>query len=215
MLHIVHVSSGRGVAAAAAARNRGVDVSIETCPHYLWFTEDDVERLGASAKCAPPLRSRAVQESLWSEVLAGQIDLVGSDHSPTLPAKKAGAFASAWGGIAGVQATLGVMIEGGVHARGLPMARVAALMATTPARRFRLPAKGALAAGHDADIAIVDINATATMTAGTLQQRHKISPYMGVSLRGAVRRTLRRGETIYADGRIVAQTPGRFVRPAR
>lgn len=215
MLHIVHVSSGRGVEAAVAARQRGVDVSIETCPHYLWFTEDDVERLGAVAKCAPPLRPRDVRESLWHALLTGHIDLVGSDHSPTVPARKDGPFGSAWGGIAGVQSTLAVLLEAGVHGRGLPIARVAALASREPARRFRLAGKGELAVGFDADLAIVDIDKPVTLTADDLQQRHKISPYLGVPLRGAVRRTLRRGETIYADGRIVAQTPGRFVRPTR
>src|SRR5204863_738356 len=79
-LHIVHVSSGRGVAVAAEARERGVDVSIETCPHYLFFTEEDVERLGAIAKCAPPLRKQPEQEALWQKLLDGDIDIVASDH---------------------------------------------------------------------------------------------------------------------------------------
>src|ERR1700691_3159187 len=100
-LHIVHVSSGRGVALAAEARAQGVDVSIETCPHYLFFTEEDVERLGAVAKCAPPLRAAAERESLWNHLLAGHVDVVASDHSPALPSMKDGAdFFSIWGGIA-------------------------------------------------------------------------------------------------------------------
>ena len=84
-LHIVHVSSGRGVALAAEARAQGTDVSIETCPHYLFFTEDDVERLGAVAKCAPPLRSALDQDALWTQLLAGTVDIVASDHSPAPP----------------------------------------------------------------------------------------------------------------------------------
>jgi allantoinase len=83
-LHIVHVSSGRGVAVAAEARARGVDVSIETCPHYLFFVDEDLERLGAVAKCAPPLRSKADQDALW-DARAGHVDIVASDHSPTIP----------------------------------------------------------------------------------------------------------------------------------
>src|SRR6202012_715420 len=91
-LHIVHVSSGRGVALAAAARAQGTDVSIETCPHYLFFTEEDVERLGATAKCAPPLRNTAEQDGLWGQLLAGAVNVVASDHSPAPPEMKSGDF---------------------------------------------------------------------------------------------------------------------------
>ena len=91
-LHIVHVSSGRGVALAAEARARGVDVSIETCPHYLFFTDEDVERLGVVAKCAPPLRSADERQALWAALLRGEIDIVASDHSPAEPAMKQGDF---------------------------------------------------------------------------------------------------------------------------
>jgi len=213
-LHIVHVSSGRGVAAAAAARARGVDVSIETCPHYLFFVDEDVERLGAVAKCAPPLRATVDQEALWVALEAGHVDLVASDHSPTTPANKAGDFAAAWGGIAGVQSTLPVLLGAGRHVRGLPLGRVASLLAANPARRFRLAGKGSLAVGHDADIALVDPDARYPLRVSDLHQRHKISPYLNVTFRGRVRRTLRRGETIYADGTITSQRGGRFIRPA-
>ena len=110
-LHIVHVSSGRGVALAAEARAQGTDVSIETCPHYLFFTEEDVERLGAVAKCAPPLRAAAEQDALWTQLLAGAVDIVASDHSPAPPEMKTGDFGKAWGGIAGVQSTLAVLLD--------------------------------------------------------------------------------------------------------
>ncbi|MEQ1756974.1 MAG: allantoinase AllB [Vicinamibacterales bacterium] len=215
MLHIVHVSSGRGVALAADARRRGVNVSIETCPHYLYFTEEDVIRLGAVAKCAPPVRSGADREALWLSLLMGHIDIVASDHSPAEPAMKAGDFAAAWGGIAGVQSTLAVLAEQGHHARGLTWSRIAELLAAGGARRFRIAGKGAIEVGFDADMTLVDPNGTFTLQAGDLLQRHKMSPYIGRTFRGAVRRTIRRGETIFADGAITAVTPGRLVRPAR
>jgi allantoinase len=212
-LHIVHVSSGRGVAMAAQARADGVDVSIETCPHYLFFTDTDLECLGAIAKCAPPLRSNQDREDLWRQIASGGVDIVASDHSPTDPSRKSGDFIAAWGGIAGVQSTLPVLLDRGVHARGLSIDRVAQLVASTPARRFRIAGKGAIATGNDADLAIVDLDRSFTLTADDLQQRHKISPYVGTTFRGAVRRTLRRGETIFVDGRISSRTTGRFVRP--
>ena len=211
-LHIVHVSSGRGVAVAAAAKARGVDVSIETCPHYLFFVDEDLERLGTVAKCAPPLRRAADQEALWDALEAGQVDIVASDHSPTVPAMKEGDMFSAWGGIAGAQSTLPVVLSAS-HARGLPVERLASLLAAAPARRFRLAHKGALAAGHDADLALVDPDERHTLRVSDLQQRHKTSPYLNATFRGRVRRTLRRGETIFLDGRITAQSRGRLVRP--
>jgi allantoinase len=214
-LHIVHVSSGRGVAMAADARAGGVDVSIETCPHYLFFTEADVERLGAIAKCAPPLRAAADAEALWTEMMAGRVDIVASDHSPTEPARKSGAFASAWGGIAGGQSTLPVLLDRGCHARGLPLERIAALVATSPARRFGIAGKGSIAVGNDADLVCVDMDRTATLEASALLQRHAMSPYVGAAFRGSVRRTIRRGETIFRDGEITARSHGRFVRPDR
>ncbi len=125
-LHIVHVSSGRGVAAALEARARGADLTIETCAHYLFFTEEDMERLGAVAKCAPPLRSAAERESLWNHLLAGHVDMVASDHSPALPSMKEGAdFFAIWGGIAGVQSTLAVLLDAAIsraacHCNGSP-----------------------------------------------------------------------------------------------
>src|SRR5690242_12682484 len=141
-LHIVHVSTGRGVSLAAEARAHGVDVSIETCPHYLWFSESDVERLGTIAKCTPPLRSADHHQALWNSLTSGDVDVVASDHSPTEPSMKAGDFVSAWGGIAGVQSTLPVLLERGYHDGRLSLERIADLVAATPARRFRIARKG-------------------------------------------------------------------------
>jgi allantoinase len=212
-LHIVHVSSGRGVALAAEARAHGTDVSIETCPHYLFFTEEDVERLGAVAKCAPPLRDAAEQDALWARLLAGNIDIVASDHSPAPPEMKAGDFGRAWGGIAGVQSTLAVLLDRGHHCRGLTLERISSLVAGEPARRFRIPEKGGIAIGMDADLALVDVFRSTQLQPKHLMQRHALSPYVGSSFRGCVVRTIRRGETIFASGEIVAKTTGKFVRP--
>jgi allantoinase len=214
-LHIVHISSGRGVALAAEARQRGVDVSIETCAHYLHFTGEDMERLGAVAKCAPPLRSAAEREALWAELLRGNVDMVTSDHSPTEPARKAGPFMAAWGGIAGVQSTMPVLLDRGCHERGLGLERAAQLLSTNPARRFGLRGKGAIAVGNDGDFALIDLAESFTLAAADLKQRHKSSPYVGHRFRGAVRRTIRRGETIFQDGRITATTRGQFVAASR
>ncbi len=213
-LHIVHVSSGRGVATAAEARARGVDVSLETCPHYLFFTDVDLERIGVAGKCAPPLREEAEHGELWNAVLDRRIDLIASDHSPCHPSlKKDGDFRASWGGIAGVQSTLAVLLERGFDGRRLRFERIASLIAATPAERFNIPDKGTLSAGYDADLLLLDPSRSYTLESRRLLQRHKISPYVRSSFTGTVVRTIRRGETIFADGTITAETRGRFIRP--
>jgi allantoinase len=213
-LHIVHMSCGRAVALAAEARAQGTDVSIETCAHYLFFTEDDVERLGAVAKCAPPLRTANDRRELWDELGRDHVDVVASDHSPAPPSMKAGDFIAAWGGIAGVQSTLAVLLEEGHHKRAVPLERITSLVAAAPARRFRIRAKGSLEPGMDADVALIDLNQNVTLAADQLHQRHPLTPYLGHAFRGAVRRTIRRGVTIFNDGRITATSGGRHVRPS-
>jgi allantoinase len=210
-VHIVHISSGSGVVAALEARARGTDVTIETCAHYLYFTEEDVERLGAIAKCAPPLRNQSEQDALWTQLRSGNIDIVASDHSPAPPElKKTEDFYGAWGGIAGVQSTLAVLLD----QDRLPLERIASLIAGEPARRFRLAGKGAIVPGNDADLTLVDLAASYVLNRDDLYQRHRLSPYIGRTFRGAVRRTIRRGETIYENGKITARTSGTLVRPS-
>jgi allantoinase len=214
-LHIVHISSGRGVAAAFEARARGVDIAIETCAHYLFFTEEDVERIGAAAKCAPPLRDKREREKLWTALVRGVVNVVASDHSPAPPEMKSDSnFFRIWGGVAGGQSTLAVLLTAGHHERGLPLTRIADLTAAWPALRFRLPNKGSIAVGNDADLTLVDLNASYKLEESGLFQHHRISPYIGSSFRGVVRQTLLRGKPIFADGKIVAAGPGKFVRPA-
>jgi allantoinase len=216
-LHVVHVSSGRGVALVAEARARGVDVSCETCPHYLLFDADDAERLGAAAKCAPPLRPRAVVEELWARVLAGDVDLIATDHSPSPAALKetGGDVFAAWGGIPGAQTLVSSLWSEGVVARGLPVERLALLTATWPAARFGLaPSKGALTPGADADMVVLNPGQDWTVTREDLHDRHRLSPFAaaGTTLRGRVVRTILRGRTIFADGVVVGEPSGRVLR---
>lgn len=212
-LHIVHVSSGRGVALAAEARARNVDVSIETCPHYLFFTEEDLLRIGAAAKCAPPLRGCENREALWAALIRGDIDIVASDHSPAPPRMKQDKnFFRVWRGIAGIQSTLAVLLEEGHDRRCLSLERIAALTAAEPARRFAIAKKGAIAEGNDADLVLIDLSARTTLQGNSLFGRYPLSPYLGVSFRGNIQRTLLRGETIFADHKFVSRSCGKLVR---
>ncbi len=209
-LHVVHVSIGAGVAAVAEARARGVDATCETCPQYLVLTEDDMARLGTAAKCAPPLRPTAERAALWAHLAAGRIALVASDHSPCPPAMKAGDFAAAWGGIAGAQTTLALLLDEGIRRR-LPVSVLANLVTGAPAARLGLR-KGRLEAGADADLALVDLR---ELVLGPLHDRHHANPFAGRSLRGRVVRTLLRGQTVFEGDRVAPGARGRLIKPVR
>ena len=208
--HVVHVSCAEGLAEVDAARNKGVAISAETCPHYLAFTEEDFERIGPPLKCAPPIRDAATREALWEALLAGRVDWIGSDHSPCPAADKekgADDIWQAWGGVAGIQATLPVLMTDGVHARGLSFERLAHLTATAPAQGFGLyPRKGAIAVGADADFAIVDPERQWTFDSSQLQTRSGVSAYLGRAFTGRVERTIVRGRTVFVDGQVVGET---------
>jgi allantoinase len=216
-LHVVHVSCGEGVQLIAEARRRGVDVSCETCPHYLALTEADAEGLGPSAKCAPPLRSAQVQESLWRQLLAGELTTVGSDHSPSPPDLKQDAnFFKVWGGISGAQHTLPILLAEAHFNRGAPLTLISGLLSGNVAKRFKLPeTKGRLTVGADADLALVDLNQAFEVRAAELLYRHALTPYLGRRLRGRVVRTILRGRTVFNDGNIVAQPSGRLIKPVK
>ncbi len=229
-LHIVHVSSGAGVALVASAQKQGVDVTCETCPHYLVLTEDVVEKLGAVAKCAPPLRPKSAQDVLWRYVENGYVSTIGSDHSPSPPGMKRDKnFFKVWGGISGVQHTLPLLLtnwrtphpsplpvgrgEGGDSAGAL--ATIVRLTSFNVSERFNLPkTKGRIAVGADADLALVDLKAQFTVRAEDLLYRHRQSPYVGRALTGRVVRSILRGTTVWLDGSIVSVPTGRLVKPS-
>ncbi|GHO96655.1 allantoinase [Reticulibacter mediterranei] len=213
-LHIVHVSSGRGVRLVAAARARGVDVSCETCPHYLVLTEDDVEALGAVAKCAPPIRSQMEQEALWQHLLSGNIPMVASDHSPAPADMKAGSdFFQVWGGISGCQSLLQLLLTEGHARHHLALPLIASITAEYVARRFHVsPQKGRIAPGCDADLVLVNLQESFSLQASDLLYRHAHSPYVGRKLSGRVLRTLVRGHTVFLNGKIVATPSGHLLK---
>jgi allantoinase len=210
-LHIVHVSSRGGVSLVTEARERGIRVTCETCPHYLHLTEDDVETLGAVAKCAPPLRNNDERQALWQAVLRGEVDLIASDHSPSSPdLKKRADFFAVWGGISGVQSTLQILLTNHTE-QGLSLQKIATLTATNPTERFRLPNKGRLEPGFDADLTLVNLDSSEPLTKEKLFYRHKQSPYLGQTFKGVIKQTLLRGQTIFRDGKIVGTPNGKFI----
>jgi len=205
-LHVVHVSSPEGMAAAVKGRAAGVDVTIETCPHYLLIDDEDAERIGVPAKCAPPIRDRARVRALWKALADGTIDTLGSDHSPAPPSMKEGLDVfEAWGGIAGCQHGWPLLLDPQLPA--LPWERWAGVWAGQPCRRFGLGArKGSIAPGFDADFCLL-APGSATIRAEDLLYRHPVSPYVGKSLAWTVRQTWSRGRPVGPLSR------GRFLRP--
>ena len=211
-VHIVHVSSDEGAWAAHGMAGSAVS-SFETCPHYFLLTEDDLIKIGARAKCAPPLRGPRDVDTLQFMMRTGEINFLGSDHSPAPASMKTGGdFFKIWGGIAGVQSTLPAVLT---IDPPLPLERAAVLTATNAAARFRIEGKGKIAVGYDADFAIVDVGATYELTREMLLDRHKLSPYVGRTFRGLVRRTVVRGHTVFQDGKSVGDFRGRLVTPRR
>jgi allantoinase len=212
-LHVVHVSTGGGVALVTEARARGVDVTCEVCPHHLILTEEDGERLGMIAKCAPPLRPAAETEAMWAGVVSGEVAMVVSDHSPVPASAKRGhdVFA-AWGGIAAGQSTMELLLTEGCATGRLSLDRAGELLAAAAARRFGLPGKGRLEVGYDADLALVDLDDERVLSDGELRQRHSYSPFTGRTLKARVVRTILRGRTISRVARPAsAQPTGRMI----
>jgi allantoinase len=193
----------------------GIDVSCETCPHYLVLTEDDVMAMGAVAKCAPPLRSASAQETLWQCLEAERVTTVGSDHSPSPPGMKQDAnFFKVWGGISGAQHTLPLLLTEGHVKRETALPLIARLVSANVVERFKLPPqKGAIKIGADADLALVNLREEFSVEKADLLYRHQHSPYVGRTLRGRVKQTLLRGRTIFRDGKITAKPLGQLVKP--
>jgi allantoinase len=215
-LHIVHLSRPEGAELVQEAKDAGQSVTVETCPHYLTLTDDDLVRLGPVAKCAPPLRDRAAQDRLWQDVLAGRIDCITSDHSPCPTDDKTRGnedIWQAWGGITGVQTLVSLILTEGVARRGMDLQLCAAVLAGTPAKIAGLwPRKGGIQIGADADLLIVDLAREWTVAPSWLQSQHKHSPFIGRTLKGWIDLVLRRGVTVARAGEVTADRGGVWLR---
>ncbi|MBL9219273.1 MAG: allantoinase AllB [Opitutaceae bacterium] len=215
-LHVVHVSSPEGVALITEARDQRVDVTAETCSHYLLLNDKDVAKLGAPAKCAPPIRDEKRRQALWAELRAGNIHTVGSDHSPSPPEMKtAKNFFEIWGGIAGVQHGFQLLMNECAATADKDLPRLAAVLARNVARRFRLDdRKGLLAVGRDADFSLIEFGPKHTIKEDELWTRHRLSPYVGRGSKARVTHTYVRGCPVWSDGRVASGSPkGQFLRP--
>jgi allantoinase len=212
-VHIVHVSSVEGARAILRAWDERppVTVSGETCPHYLTFAAEEIPAGATEFKCAPPIRESAQRDALWESLYNG-LSMIATDHSPAPPSVKCpGDFMKAWGGVASLEMSLAAVWTG-ARARGFTEFDVAWWMTVVPATLARLiDRKGKIEVGYDADFVIWDPDTEWTVDAAQLQQRHKLTPYHGRTLRGRVVRTVRRGRTVWDGDRLAAPAAGQLL----
>ncbi|WP_259064203.1 allantoinase AllB [Microbacterium sp. AK031] len=199
--HILHLSNGDSLGRIAAARADGVDLTVETCPHYLTLAAEDIPEGSTAFKCCPPIREEGNRDELWRGLTEGTIDYIVSDHSPSTPEMKFagdGDFSLAWGGIASLQLGLSLVWT---HARqrGFSLEQIVSLMSEKPAARVGLVDKGRIVEGGAADFAIFAPDETFTVDAKRLSHRHPITPYDGQELTGIVRTTFLAGAPVESD----------------
>ena len=214
-LYVVHTSSAEALSAALRHRRAGATVHIETCPHYL--THDVTWSGGDVGKINPPLRETADREALWQGLLSGDIDTVATDHVHRDIAAKKGGIWSASPGCPGLETLLPVLLSDGHHKRGMPLERVAEVLATAPARLMGLGgSKGSIAVGCDADLTFVDLNQTWRLDRGDVVSSAGYSIYEGWQFKGAIVHALSRGAFVLRDRTLQddAVGRGRFVRRA-
>ncbi len=214
-VHIVHLASARALPLLREARAEGLPITVETCPHYLYFDAETIPDGATQYKCAPPIRSAANREELWEGLREGVIDLVATDHSPCPPALKlmdTGDFAKAWGGIASLSVALPAMWAS-AKARGFALTDVVRWMSAMPAQLAGLQSsKGRIATGADADFVVFHPDAVFRVEPRHLHFRHPVSPYLGQDLLGQVRRTYVRGKRVFDEGEFDANPSGRECR---
>lgn len=213
-VHIVHVSSEHSLPLLAQARERGVSITAETCPHYLTYEASGIPSGATEFKCAPPIRRESAREGLWAGLQSGALDLIASDHSPCPPELKqleSGDFLTAWGGISSLQLSLPAVWTQ-ARARGQSLIDVARWMCEAPARLIGMEAsKGRVAPGCDADLVIWNPEESFVVEAQSLYHRHKVTPYDGVEMYGTVNQTLVRGRPVFVDGNVGAKPIGRWL----
>ena len=217
-LHIVHLATGEPILSLLKqAKKAGLNLSVETCPHYLFFATEDVPDCDPRYKCAPPIRSSAQRQQLRQALVDGTIDTIGSDHSPCPPEMKyleSGDLSKAWGGIAGLQFMLpAVWTSFQNHEPTITPEHLSRWLSSNPAKMLGLEHQiGSLAPGLNADVVVWDPLQQWTVTKEDIAHRHRISPYESQSLVGKVLRTYVNGHLVFSDGEIQGSATGELLR---
>jgi len=212
--HIVHLSSAAAIGAIRQAKERGLPLTVETAPHYLYFSAEDIGDGETYFKCAPPIRERENNAALWEALREGVIDFVATDHSPAPPAMKepeGGDLTRAWGGISSLQLSLPVVWTA-ARRRGFEAGDLARWLCASPAVLVgEAGRRGKIAPGYYADLVIWDPAGTFKVEREGLLHRHKGTPYLGEELNGVVEQTWLRGEKIFDRRDGVRLNRGRVV----
>jgi allantoinase len=217
-VHLCHVTVERGFVLRDRARADGVDVTAETCTHYLLLDESELVRQAARAKINPPLRPAHEVEALWRLLAAGKIDYVSSDHVGwTKERKNLPTIFDNKSGVPGLELTLPLLYSEGVVNRGLPLRTLIDVLCAHPAQRFGLwPQKGAIAVGFDADLVVLDPSTRWTVDQEALVTPCGWTPYHGREVTGRIQAVLVRGRAVFEDGEVVGSPgQGAVVRPGR
>ena len=215
-LHLYHISCSRSIEFARRFNEEGCSVTTETCPHYLFFSEEDMDRFGGTIRINPPIRKRPEPDRLWAQLSHGEIDCVGSDHIPWPEDwKHRPTIFECASGIPGVETLLPLLFSEGVLKGKLSVGALSKILSENPAKIFKLyPRKGALAIGSDADIVIFDPKKRWVLRPEQMHTTAKWTPYAGMEINGGVETTIVRGMIIYHQGNVVGEKGyGAFIRP--
>lgn len=215
-LHVVHVGSARAAEIAVEARKAGADITIETCPHFLAFSHEDLQARGSILKTAPVLKTKDDSVGLWRMLADGGVDFVASDHAPCPPREKeTGSIWTDYNGISGTETLFPYIFSEGYRKGRLTLARLVEVTSSAAARRYGLyPRKGAIAADTDADLVFVDPDRKWKVEGSAFGSKGKLTPFEGQEFTGKVVRTICRGTVVYEEGKGVVAQPGfgRFLR---
>lgn len=212
-VHIVHLSSANSIEKIRDAKARGLPLTVETCPQYLYYNAEDIPDGNTLFKCAPPIREKENNEKLWKALKEGIIDFVVTDHSPATPELKkieSGNLKEAWGGIASIQFSLPVVWTKAKE-RGFTLPDMARLMSTSVADFIGQEKKGKIKVGFEADIVVWAPEEQFTVKKGNIHYRHKISPYVGEKLYGVVKQTYVGGKKVYENGNFISLPQGKAI----
>jgi dihydroorotase len=212
-VHILHLSSGPGLATIQDWRRRGVDITCETTPHHCFLTADDFRKLGAVLRINPPVREAGHGATLLAGLASGHVTAIATDHSPHLREEKLRAdIWQAVSGFTGVETSLRLFLTYGVHAGKMTLQQLVRATSEGPARAWGLfPRKGALQVGSDADLTVVDLDLEDTIEESRLHSKNNITPFNGHQTRGAAVATVIRGQVVMKDGELLGPPRGQMV----
>ncbi|OGP87939.1 MAG: hypothetical protein A2156_01530 [Deltaproteobacteria bacterium RBG_16_48_10] len=215
-LHLYHLSCARSIELARYYCQRGCPVTLETCPHYLIFSEEDMDRLGAQIRINPPVRKRGEADLLWNYLSRGEVDCASSDHAPwPIERKNKPSIFENASGAPGVETLLPLLFSEGVVKERISIAQLSQVLSENPARIFKLfPKKGILAPGSDADIVVLDPRKKKILRADQMVAKAGWTPYEGMEVTGSIEMTLVRGKIVFERDEIRAEKGfGSFIRP--